>query len=116
MAINFREGVWGLEHLRIALCRKLFKTPSDAYIKRYENKGASIELCHDLAGNAIACDRCGYLLVRARYQSGWTMEMCSAHPLVALDNPVYVDWLATLTQRPVSAVEKDIPLEPILHE
>ncbi len=113
MAFNIRDGFWGLEHMRIALFRRIFRTPVDVHLKRYEGKGAVIEKVLDTNGTPQICERCGFLLVRGRYSNHWTMEMCSAFPLVKLDNLQFQDWFANLTDAEKST---KIPLEPILHE
>lgn len=112
MALNIREGFWGVEHLRIALFRRVFRKPEDAFMKRYEGMGANIERVLDTNGSAKICERCGYLLMRARFPNNWTMEMCSAFPLVKLDNPKFKDWFTQLTEEKSTK----LPLEPILHE
>lgn len=114
MALNFREGFWGLEHLRIALCRHLFRMPADSFIKRFEGKGASIGLCLDLNESPRICERCGFYLVKVTYPNEWFIEMCSALPHVNLESPAYQSWLTTLVS--TKSIQTESPLEPILHD
>lgn len=96
MAFNVREGIWGLEHLRLLLCRKLFNMKADAFMARYQDKGSKVEVLLDQYGNPALCSRCGFVKLKAVFDSGWQMEMCSALPLVRLENPVFGKWQSSL--------------------
>ncbi|MBX9725157.1 MAG: hypothetical protein K2X81_27385 [Candidatus Obscuribacterales bacterium] len=101
MAFNIRETYWGLKHLRLGFLRRLSKIQADAFLKQYEGQGVEIEACRDQANQEICCKRCGYLMMRARFETGWFLEICSAMPIVKLNNPAFKDWLTSLAKSPV---------------
>lgn len=94
LAFNFREGYWGFQHLRLALCKRLFAMPADKFISRYQGK--RVELLHDSSGALQTCKRCGFALVKCEFESGWFLEMCSALPLVDLNNSGFCAWVDEL--------------------
>lgn len=105
MAFNVREGYWGLEHLRLKLCRRLFNLKADLYyINRYAND-SRVEILHSQNGQAELCSRCGFVLLKVSFETGWHMEMCSALPLVNLDNPKFTDWRASLFSNEIESAK-----------
>jgi hypothetical protein len=119
LVVNVREGIFGLEHLRLAACRQLFNMKADAFVKRFAGLAVPVEVCLDASGNPINCERCGFVMVRATFANGWHTEMCSALPLVDLEKPAFCDWLTSLAGKKLDC-QKDgcqtADLEPILHD
>lgn len=108
MAFNVREGFWGLEHLRLGFCRKLFKMKVDAFMPRYQGKACRVEVLTADDGAPKLCARCGFVKMKAIFDSGWQMEMCSALPLVSLDNPVFKQWQLALAAGPSDNAEPKV--------
>lgn len=109
------ETFWGVEHLRLALWRKLFKVPQNHFIAAIESTAQTsnirVSVPIDNSGNEQACERCGFAIVEADYE-GWQVQMCSALPLFKLDNPAFRQWLTTL-----SSIDcQQHQFEPILHD
>ncbi len=96
MAFNIREGYWGLEHLRLALCRKLFNMKPEHYISRYAETGTRLAFPENERSDARVCERCGFVIMRAELEGGWLIEMCSALPLVSLKNRGFQNWFSEL--------------------
>lgn len=115
MAFNIREGFWGLEHLRLALCRRIFKMKPDSFIERYARTNVPVETCLDSKGKEVLCERCGFVIMKAVFPTGWQMEMCSALPIFKLDKPEFSSWLTTLSNPP-KELETAKGFEPILHD
>ena len=82
-------------------------------MERYARTSARVEICLDTNGNQILCERCGFVIMKAGFENGWKMEMCSALPLVAIDNPKFQTWLTTLA-KPAKTSGTDNSFEPIL--
>ncbi len=114
MAFSIRETIGGLEHLRLAACRRLFNMKPDAYMKRYAKNNVLVEVCLDTSDNPICCELCEFVIMRARLDNGWQLEMCSAFPSVAIDKPAFHDWLTTLSGDVSNCQECDF--KPILHD
>ena len=114
MAISIRESFGGLEHLRLAACRLLFNMQADTYMKRYAKNNMPVEVCLDTSGNPIHCELCGFVELRAHFDNGWQMEMCSAFPIAAIDKPAFRDWLTTLSGNASVCQVRDF--KPILYD
>lgn len=82
-------------------------------MERYARTSAKVEICLDTNKNPILCERCGFVIMRAIFENSWKMEMCSALPLVALDNPKFQDWLTSLA-KPAKTTGTENSFEPIL--
>lgn len=98
MAINFREGYWGLRHLCLAMQRRLFKLSEQHFLQGFAELGSRIQVLKDENGRQRLCERCGFSLVSYTSDSGWTIETCSALPVVDLRDAGFVDWLEDLSQ------------------
>lgn len=112
MAFNIREGIWGLEHLRLRLCRKVFKRPAEHYLPRYESQSIKFATVKLADGSDKCCDRCGFLLVLATLENGWQVEMCSALPFLRLDSPAFSQWMTNLSSYDCQQHQ----YQPILHD
>lgn len=100
LAFNFREGYWGLEHLRLAICRRIFKMKPDCFMSRYKKpECVRTEICYDKDDKPALCERCGFVIMSAHFENGWRLDMCSALPVVSLDNPEFKSWLTRLSQK-----------------
>lgn len=114
MAYSNRETLGGLEHLRLAVCRRLFHMKADAYMNRYAKNKVPVEVCLDTSSNPIHCELCGFVVMRAGFDNGWQMEMCSAMPIVDINKPAFRDWLKSLSKDASDCKLSD--LKPILHD
>lgn len=111
MAFNIREGIWGLEHLRLRFWRQLFKVPTDHFIRNYEKQTSASKQATGHDGKPLFCERCGFATIEADFD-GWRVQMCSALPLVKFDNPKFQQWFNKLKEQDC---QSPLP-EPILHE
>jgi hypothetical protein len=97
LAFNIREGIRGLEHLRLAACRKMFKMNANHYIQRYADSGMQTEVYLDHEGKEMHCERCGFVFLKVSLGGGWTMQTCSALPIVKLRDASFREWVTSLT-------------------
>jgi hypothetical protein len=88
--------------------------PADAYLKRFSGASLPVEVCLDTEGKPICCEVCGFVNVRATFENGWQMEMCSALPLATVDKPAFKNWLTTLSGKADDCQATDF--KPILHD
>lgn len=98
--VTLRETLAGWEHLRLSACKRLFKMKADAFVSRYDRYRLPVEVCLESQGEFICCEVCGFAMIRAHFDSGWQMEMCSALPIVNFDSKSFQDWLSTLASKP----------------
>lgn len=113
MVFSIREGVRGLNHLGLRVSRLLFKKPTTIYLERYASSNLSVEPALDQKGNFICCDVCGFILINTTLDQGWDLQMCSAFPIISLDDPKFRSWFQKLVE---IDPRKNVPLNNNPHE
>ncbi|MBX9686452.1 MAG: hypothetical protein K2X27_07090 [Candidatus Obscuribacterales bacterium] len=105
MAFNVREGIRGLEHLRLSACRKLFNMKPETFIEKHRKSGLSVEACIGKDGQPIKCGRCGFILMKSKLENDWQLECCSAFPVFSLKNPDFQLWMRNLAAQSLQSKE-----------
>lgn len=66
-------------------------------MQRYADSGMQTEVCLDHEGKEMHCERCGFVFLKVSLGGGWTMQTCSALPVVKLQDAAFHKWAKSLT-------------------
>lgn len=88
MVFKLNETAGGLKHMSLAFVRVLAGRPRDFHVSRFP---AGTQIATHL-GKDIICRHCGYVKVSVELSEGWTMELCSAMPILKVTDPRLDEW------------------------
>lgn len=100
MILKANEAAGGLKHAGLGWQRVLLRRPSESLLPRLlpslKNLGLPAGSVLDASGKPRTCAICGYALVRIQLEDGWTMDICSAMPVLRFNHPLLSRWLKDL--------------------
>jgi hypothetical protein len=103
MVFKINETVGGVKHLGLNWARLLGRRSRDRFLPQYKDLG---QAARRPDGRPIYCHTCGYTRVQITLSNGWTMETCSAMPILRLNSEQFAAWreAAPREKLPVSCV------------
>ncbi len=97
MIFKANEAVGGLKHASMGWQRIILKRPVESLLPRFlptlKNIGIDAGAAQDASGQIRRCAICGYALARVTLDNGWTMDVCSAMPVLKFNHPLLNRWV-----------------------
>jgi hypothetical protein len=106
LVIKLNEAAGGFKHASYGWWRLLLRQSRDRFLPRFSQLPLPAAAARDFDGMPAYCHICGYARVCITMPDGWTLETCSAMPLLLFDNEQLVLWLKAVPQEklPTSCV------------
>jgi hypothetical protein len=93
LVIKANEAAGGFKHASLGWGRLLFRHRPDRFLPRFQQFDLQWSAACEFDGAPAYCHTCGYLRVCITMIDGWTLETCSAMPLLLFDQPQLLQWM-----------------------
>lgn len=92
MVFKANEAVGNFKHFGLKCARILLARQRSFYLARYRNLGVPVTRARRLDGQDWHCHACGYDMISVNLDNDWTLETCSAMPVLLLNSPLFAAW------------------------
>jgi hypothetical protein len=92
LVFKANEAVGNCKHVGLKIARLLFRHSRERFLSDFQDLGLPVSRSFDFEGKPRCCHVCGYAIIDIELDRGWTLETCSAMPILLLTSPLFAAW------------------------